>query len=193
MLDVQWSREGLRGTLSNSSKGPGGKMPPCTAGEPPALLRDESGSSRGDLGLPVGIGDRGDRGGGNAQPGQEAGNPPPMTDDQGVGNSQFPANFAWTQAVCQMIQHGLFRRGKVPGKQRHNLSGTYPGENGIARIGFVWKAFAIFGTVPKIQLARAPFCGVNAATGGEVVLKVEFAALEVPTPGLPRAARLREP
>jgi hypothetical protein len=93
-----------------------------------------------------------------------------MTDDQGVGNSQFPANFARTQAVCQMIQHRFFRGGKVPGKQRHDLPGADPGENRIARIGFVWKAFAIFGTVPKIQLARAPFCGVDAATGGEVVL-----------------------
>ena len=127
------------------------------------------------------------------QSGQQRCDFSPVADDHGVGDPQFTADFSRAESVGETFKDGFFLRFEVTREEAHDFACADVGEHRIAGIGLFGDPFTGLGIERKLQTAFAAFAGIDAFAGGEIVLEMEAATLEVPTHGLARAPRLNEP
>ena len=107
-----------------------------------------------------------------------------VLDDHGMGHSEFPADFSRPHSLEEIIQDGPFDGKQVGIEQGNNIPRAHPAEERVTVVNVVEQGLFIVFVRWHFELTGFAFGGINAAPGDKVVQQMEFAALEVPAPGL---------
>ena len=77
-------------------------------------------------------------------------------------------------------------------QQGHNIARANPAKDRCSGI-VVHDPITLFRILRELQLSASAFTGIHAAACAQIMHQVILAALQIPTPGLPRAGQLRQP